>query len=326
MIQILFAALLFAAPQAHATSLESDTTLATETSTEAVSGDGNFGAESPWIWNLGGSYTKTTTPATTTSPQIIDKTTGLTTGFGWEQDFMAGLGIAYSATPDERLDQFGPNIYVGYNFKLGSSPQKPVKKTQPEKSLVDQEDDELDASEKKEFVPSLSVRVPLGQMRFRIQPLPVTATKRRALAPAPIAAEIIQKSGGLELGYDALVWLSLRASYVKYKYDRDVNKFVANLDSPRAVRAGISGFGSTVSGLPLDLFSFGVGLTPLDNWSFDFDDAITTQATDRSKSRAVKLMATRELGESWKVGLGLENEHSVSLNENLLLIKVVYDF
>ena len=334
----------------HATSLESETTAATNSSSESISGDGHLKGEtkkgesepedSPWNWNLGGSYSLTKVPASATAPQIIDKTTGVTLGVGWDQDLMIGAGLAYSATPDERLSNVGPSLYVGYTFKfpgrvssgngVGSLAKKAIiKKTQPEKSAVDQEDEELNANE--EFVPSISLKVPLATLKYTIQPTPVTAsptTRRKPLAPPPppAGAEITHKSAGLELSYNALAWLSFRVSFVKYTYDHDVNKFVANLDSPRAVRAGVSGLGSTVSGLPLNVFAFGVGLTPLEHWSLDFDDSITTQATDRSKSRALKLMLERDLGEAWKIGLGIENEHSLSLNENLVLVKVVFDF
>ena len=102
------------------------TGLADELSSETTAGAGSqsegltFSARdsSLWSWDLGYIYShlKQNDP---TAGTITDTTHQFTGGADWEHDWIAGGGLSYSTTPSEHLTAAGPNLELGYTWKLG---------------------------------------------------------------------------------------------------------------------------------------------------------------------------------------------------------------
>ncbi len=285
--------LALAADFAKADSITSQTSTGKGFSSEVFDYDGETesvkNSDEGLFWNLGLAYARSTITVPATKREIIDRTSTATGGLGWQENNLEfGGGLAYSSTPNERLHDRGPNLYLGYTFK------------------------KQDADD--EFTPAFDIKGSYSRLRY--------AVDERNGRPS---IDLNQSSHGIEAKWSAFRWASLLGSYTSYSYDRDVNRFLAFLDSGKAVRLGLARFASTVSGFPSHVAEILFTLKPIEAWKLEFDGARIVSQADGSITYARKVTLSHEI-DKWEVGVGGEKDHSSSLDQKLLLINFSRDF
>jgi len=313
--------LLAAIPQARAAnSLQSDTSVGSTNLTEALTYDGsqdNPSLEGGFDWNLAFTLSRTTQPATDGTPDVRDTTSELSGGGGYGiNGFAAGAGLTYSTTPAEGLHSLGPNLRVGYTYKFG----------EPEPAENGGAGEETSPS----FRPSVGLKALFSNLAYTedLTGSAAPRTDKRKLAPNPAAASesIVQRSAGLQLDVAPWDWLSFKAIYTRYFYNKNVHDFIERLDSPRAVQLGASGFGATLAGFPSHEAEFGATIRFLEAWSVDATDTLSKSANDGSASYSLKIAVNRDIGETWRAGVGMEHDSSSSSGvQNLALLSIGHD-
>jgi hypothetical protein len=336
-IQICFAAsvgvLVFSLISSADSSLDSLTSAGSGNISEGLSysdnGDSSKNDEGLLGWGLGYTFSHQDQPATPTSQQVIDNSSGFQGNISYKDRWEVGGGLSYSTTPAENLHSVGPNVFVGYLFKSYESKKPPRISTPAAASQLNS--DAEDSSETDRFHPSLELKMGLGWLNFTEDLSGATArtpAKRAALAALEKASSVSIAQTGIspEADYSPLDWLSLRAVYTHYKYNKDVASFLKLLDSPRAVSIGASNFGSTLSGFPSYTLEFDAMFNFLDDWSFTPTYIASKNADDGSKGTTLKAMLNRNLGDHWRAGLGFEHDKADGFIENLVLASIGYDF
>jgi len=257
-----------------------------------------------WVWSIEYSYTQTSSYQTgatlNSSILIVDEASdlNLSTGADKEDDFAYGLGIDYSETPEESLKDFGPNIYLSETYKLGKA------KTSP--------------AEEDEFTRTIAFKLTLQDLSY-VQTFfgTVGLTQTSKSRPVIGSSTINQFAPELEATLGLLDSLTLKATYTYYMYDRDVNQFLNNLNSPRSVSTGAAGFASAISGFPSSEVEIDINWFPFDDWEFDEEATDTITETDGSHGYTFKEVALATVFTSWKFGLSYEYEQSETLNDHV---------
>lgn len=221
---------------------------------------------------------------------------------GYRDAWDVGGGIDLSGTPAENLKSFGPQAWLGYIFSWGEGGKRSI-----EPRLAYHGD-----TYKQTFVGTAAAR----------------AGSRRQVARPTTGTQSIHQSEW-NLGVDVSVWefLGLRASASSYGYSRDVNSFLATLDSPRAVSTGASSFSTTLGGFPKSSVEAGVTFYPFESWDFILDFTRTKVQADNTTSTASKAELEKEFSRAFKLGLGFDHETSAQLGEeNLTLLDLTFGF
>ena len=256
--------MLFLSSGAHASEVQTQTTVGTGLVSEEISYNGDTKSEDSkkkggLTWDFSYTYTSITLGATTTSVPVpptaaaSDHTSAITGGFGYSDKWEVGLDLNYSKTPEEGLDSFGPSIRLGYTFDLGPEQpkKKSVKKVVPKNNHEkNNAEDNEDADTDEPFMPTFKVLATLGTTSFN-QDISTTVragTRRRAAVTKPGKVSIVQKQAEIDFDLSAVEWLDVDISLTKYGYNRDVGTFLASLDDPRAISSGAANLGSTLEG------------------------------------------------------------------------------
>lgn len=327
-VRIAFSISLVLPSLCEAVSLESLTTAGKYTFTEELTGSGKFpkamdrDSESTekttdFSWDLGYSNTTSTSTDATTGTKIVDKTNDVNLGVGLETPgrFAADLGFDYSATPDENLADYGPNLAVGYTYEFSGHNLK-KKKNQAA------DDDE------KPFHPDIGIKLSGASLDY-VQTFTTASVKGRRKAvtrPKTGANKIKQTSVGLTLSSTPLKWFSVKISGTRYSYDKDPNQYLSFLDSNRVISNRSSGLSSTVSGFPENELRLYFNFIFSDEWTSDFSETAARSVVDGTVAWTTKLQVYKDFGESWTVGLGLQNENSPLTKDTLALVDVKYVF
>jgi len=327
-IALLIILSLFLSPAFASTSLDSVTTAGSGTISEGLTyngspveapkaGEGKFG------WNVGYTFSKQTQSATSSSPEITDNTSDFTAGVSYKNGWEVGGGLSYSTTPAESLHSFGPNLFAGYLFELHTSEPNDQPKT------PDASPKPTPQKSSKGFQPSIEVKAGFSSTTYTEDLSATTArtgAKKVAVGTRKTSEGITQTAFSPEVIASLLEWVSVRATYTHYKYNKDVKAFLALLDSPRAVQIGAANFGSTLSGFPSSTFELGATFYFLDVWNFTPSYTWSKYASDGSTGNSLKLALNREIGDHWSVGLGFEHDKSNGSLQNLGILSLDYDF
>ncbi|MBC7691962.1 MAG: hypothetical protein H7222_09340 [Methylotenera sp.] len=331
--------LLTITPSALADSLTSDTAVSSDSFIEALSYRGSptdRTADSGPSWSL--EYSRTSSTLGTISDVSHGFSGGVayrTTG-GWE----IGGGLYRGTTPDENLTSFGPNFRIGKSFDLGANvPLNHAKprifqagSTRKENATPLEESDASDDGDEP-FRPSFELAANFGSLAYQQESAatagtatPVKRNGRKTRLPANTPNSITQSSFGLDASWSCLDWLSLNASFMKYRYSKNINTFLQYLDSPLAARTGGSGFSSTVGSFPESMTVVGTTLSPTDFWDVDLSAALSHAASGQSETKAVKILANRDLGKHWRLGGGVERSTSELVAETIGHLSIGYLF
>lgn len=304
-------------PKAFAVSISDRTFVGTNSSGSNLNGDGDF-EQNPdpskdiWSWNLGLSSTTSTFIDPATNINIVDKTSGISGGVNWlmPTELEAFAGYSFASTPEENLTDSGPNLGLSYTINLKNAP----KKTSPE-----------GAEPTDDFVPSVYLKTNFSYLKYNQSSTTTTSTRRlRVTRTATATNAIDQNAYTLEGGISPLEWISLRYTFIKYNYSRDINAFLQYLDSP-TLRTKSAGLSNAVSGFPTDLKETAVTFYPLEYWSLEFIYSVTVQASDFSFLNSTEGTLYRQLGQ-WKVGFGYKQEYSLASFDQIYSIFGSYRF
>jgi hypothetical protein len=248
-----------------------------------------------WNWSAGYTYSKAPVGTSSNTTNSVDGS------LGYRRVWDLGLGLNYSNTPAERLSTFGPNLWAGYEFNVGH------------------ESDGFQPT----LEPKLTFKNTKYQQTYSGTTAPRAGSRRTVARPVTGKEQINQKEIGLELDYSISSIVSARAAFSSYSYDKDVNHFIGLLDSPRAVATGASSFSTTLGGFPKSSAEIGATVYPAEEWSLDLTLTRTKIKTDNSKSSSAKLVVSRDIGKSWRAGLGFERDKSASQgSQNLGLLNL----
>lgn len=312
--------LLLSPRDGSADAVESDTSAGKDTFIEDLNAHGTFGhpdkkKQTAYTWNAGFTSTRATSVDTTTGSTVTDVTRDGSGGFGLQtpKHFAADFGFDYASTPDERLVQHGPNIGVGYTYFFA----------QQNNSQAQVKSEDLESP----FHPDIGARLSLASVDY-VQTFGSGFIGRRAgvLRPATGENTITQGAPTLSITGDPLKWLSLKIAFTSYTYNKDPNKFLAYLDSTRVLRNRTTGLSSIVNGLPRNETLLQAIFDLSEDWSFQFSEIVARSVVDGSRAFTTRLIFFKDLGEAWNLGLGLENDKSEDVKDNLLLINVKYIF
>jgi hypothetical protein len=333
---------LFSSAQARAHEIESQTTSGTGYLSEGLSYSGESKSEKGsgwWNWNLGYDYSVINVGSSTLSngkSTGSDHTSAFSGGFGFSNQWEAGLDVSYSKTKEENLTSFGPAVKLGYTFHLSSHKDKKATKTPNKKADTgkytdedtDEDTDEGTDEGTDDFVPTLRFSV-TGKSIGYTQTFAGASVRRNQGKPAKPTSgsqSIRQTEINFSTTLAAFSWVNLRLAYTRYSYNRNVPNYLALLDDPRALKNGAANFGSTLSGfsshdiettlsfhLPLDL-------------DFDVTGSQSTSAADSSKTLTLGSTLTKTWGESWKTGVGYQQNRSTTDLQKLYSFTLSYEF
>lgn len=289
-----------------AVNVSSDSSLGVLGFTQYVSFDGDFEKDdfdwsnddlNRWIWNM--DYTLSLTNTTDVyGNATVDQTTALSFGTGYDtKSWNYGGALKYSSTPQESLRDYGPNLYLGYTFDLRKKP----------KNSKDEDDDE--------FIPWAGFKLSLTDLGYT-QIFYPNFPFRKKVYTVTGSNNINQLATQVDTLFAPINILTLRASYYLYAYDQDVNNFLSNLNSPRAVNTGASQFSDTLSGFPLDTKEISVRWRPIKKTVFEQTDSETTSASDGSFVWSVKEKIMYWIFDSWQVGGSFEFITSPTLTDH----------
>ena len=235
-----------------------------------------------------------------------------------------GLDLNYSNTKEEYLSTLGPTLDVGYTFLLGPQAKPKPKKAAQKITPVAEHEDEDDV----DFVPNLNLKASVGWLNYKEDysgtvvgrgPLhrSVTRSGETQITQAPV--EIAATLAPLE-------WFDFKIAYTHYSYNKNVNQFLANLDDPRSVAFGASGFGSTLTGFSSKetLFSLNFYL-PLD-FEINPEYAQAVNASNGDKTNTYHIGIAKTWGESWKTGIAYEENKSTDEDQKLGIFTLSYLF
>lgn len=114
---------------AHATSIDSETSVGSSTTAESLTLSGNLDTSdtekyqvAPHTnWTVGITTTKTKSTDATTNTELTDVTNDYTAGLERRttRRLIYGFDLNYSRTPDENLVEFGPDFTAGRTWILG---------------------------------------------------------------------------------------------------------------------------------------------------------------------------------------------------------------
>ena len=135
-----------------------------------------------------------------------------------------------------------------------------------------------------------------------------------------------QSAPALSVTSSVLSWLALKVSETFYSYSKDPAQFLAYLDSTRGLQNRTAGLSSVVSGLPKDETLLQVNIDFPQDWSLTLSEVLARSIIDGTIAKTSKILVAKDLGDSWNVGLGLENQDSVSTQDSLALLSARYSF
>ena len=270
--------------------------------TIAATGDHPTGKEdSAGAIDWSGSYIYARTPVGASSNK---SSTGEAT-VGYRKAIDVGGGFSVSSTPAENLTNSGPEAWVGYIF-------------------------DLDGGSKEEFHPTLEPKFTYKGQNYRQTfggSTAVRAGSRRTIVRPTTGSEAIRQNEfalGLDVAPAEIISLHLEGA--RYKYDKDVARFLGLLDSPRAVSSGRASFSDTLGGFPKSSGEIGVTLFPWDTWTIDAAFSRSKLQLDNSTSTGSKIEVSKQIS-AWKVGLGFDHETSQNQGEeNLTLVDLGFTF
>jgi hypothetical protein len=302
---VLFLVLASLTPQElFALDADSDTSLGSSTFIEVLSVDGDFGTRrrdptKKGIWNL--DYTLTRSKITnSTGTDVIDNTSEFDAGLGQNKkdDYEYGIGLTYASTPEESLKDVGPNIYLSLS------------------SFVGQKTDD--------FSPQMTFKLTLSELTYT-QTFSTSYTARNGeLKPSTGSSAISQVFPKLEMDLDLFTALSMKLEYTYYFYNRNVNDFLATLDSPRSVAVGLGNLSGAVSGFNTDLKEIDFTILPVDRWEIDLQDTETTSAIDSSAGWTFKEGVLFDFTKHWRGGLAYQYVTNSLLTDHVYTASVKF--
>jgi hypothetical protein len=247
-------------------------------------------------WSAGYTYSRTPVGADSNRTSAAD----LTVGYRGSWDVGGGLDL--SGTPAENLTSFGPQGWVGYVFTWGNEARRSIE-------------------------PKLTYHGDTYKQTFAATSVTRAGSRRAVARPSAGSQSIHQNEWNLAVDVNPFDILGFRVSASSYKYNRDVNAFLATLDTPRAVSTGASSFSTTLGGFPKNSVEVGVTLYPFDTWDLILDITRTKVQADNSTSTASKVEVEKEFSKAFKLGLGFDHETSAQLGEeNLTLLDLTFEF
>ncbi len=298
---------------AHATNIELELSQGSETKSQELSADGQFGSsdskkkkrekeENSYLWDL--SYTHSTIQVKQqTGGVITDNSHSVTVGAGLETPsrFSFNTDLNYSKTPEENLQSYGPSMVFGYTYEFGK--KKTFKKKNSQKDDNDNDDEE-------DFKPSVGAELTIGYDNY-VQTFGKTARRKANGVARPVTGsnEINKKSGELSLKVHPWSWVSARASYTKYSYNKDVNEFLQYLDV-HAIGHVSAGMEDALAGFYSDTKTVSLSFYILEDWELDLEHSASTVISDQSESSYDKGTVYVDLGETWRLGAGFEYSKS----------------
>lgn len=299
-------AILSLASPARAINISEETKIGSSFFEQNVGVDGEFGAEDeksdpPWDWNIGYTYEQTIT-ANAPSPDIIDHTNDFTAGLGWTGEIGFGVNGAFdvSDTPTENLSTKGGTLTASYKWVYEKN---------------------------EKFSPYLKFKLNAGKTTYTEKYTGVAATRRIGIT-RPISGEesITGTFFGPELEWKPVSEWKFKAAYSPYHYDKDVLKFQNLLDSPAALRRGMSNFSSTLGGLPKSTFTLGATWYFLEDWNLSGSYSISKNAADNGTSTTVDGKIEFHFAEQWTAHAGVESQASGTINDVSSLFGLEFEF
>jgi len=307
-LAILILALL-TAEAGRAGTLTSSTAAGSTSFSQSLSADGDFetskdesnedflGEENeeeappPWSWNFAYSLLKSTTIDPTSGNDITDTTNDFSGGLGWDFGDIWGLsgGYRFTSTPSENLTSRGPNLYVSLSW------------------------------------PKFSVRAGAELQRYDQQFS--TSGRRSGVVRSGVGVNMINQTAfNLRAKYKAFDWARIGVTYTKYTYDKDINTFLAALDSPRAIQTGAAGFSTTLQGFSSDSKGLTLYFYPGDDWELDLGGTSSTNASDGSIATSLKSAAYYDLSKVWRLGAGYEIANSPTLSDHIYSLTIEFNW
>ena len=224
-----------------------------------------------------------------------------------------GAGYTFSNTPDENLVSLGPTLYLGYTFKEDQSPSASIAHI----------DSNADDDEGSTFSRALGLKLTLGTNRF-VQTYTPTPPRGRLRRPITGINEITQSSAQLEFRLKAVDWLTIKPSYTRFSYNRDVAAFSATLSDSR-ISVSRAAFSNTISSLAESDASLSLTFYFLENWELLTSADYSVSASDQSSTLIEKAEISDNIG-NFKIGLGVSTVASSTTIDTSGILDLSYDF
>lgn len=270
--------------------------------------DGEFGQhpndpethESPetnWAWMFGYSYQESLSTDPSTKINLVDVSHTMRGGVRYRvpQAMDIGYTLSYGLTPAESLNVLSHEIRAGYTV-----------------------------SGKHRAWVRYGVTAGFGDFR-EIYATPPAKTARTKF-PTSHVTSISQFKVGPSISSKVRSWLRLSATSSFYFYNQDVPRFVSNLDTPQATRVGLSGFSSTVFGLPLNSSSADISLYLPRDFDVTTGGVYTVNAADQSIQWSEHLEISKAFNEAFTLSLGYERDDAPTYFDNVARLSVELSF
>lgn len=209
------------------------------------------------------------------------------------------------------LHTIGPVATLAYTFEFGEKPEKGSSGATPK------EDDP--------FIPSLEIKA-TGEFLYYSAEIPKGFVYLSGVAQD---VTLLQVFPLLQLTYEPWDWLTAKASFTYYFYNRNAADYVSaitNLSGSNRVpvKMVMGGLSNVASGLPLDLTDLELDFFPMDGWEWDFEATVTASASDGTLAQGYETLLTKDWGDHFRTGIGAEANYSWILTEYLLRVKLTY--
>ncbi|MGE5087034.1 MAG: hypothetical protein ACM3MG_12085, partial [Bacillota bacterium] len=182
-----------------------------------------------------------------------------------------------------------------------------------------------------DFTPSIGADLSLGYSNY-VQNF-TSARRRRTGAPTrPTTGtnEIAKKSVTTSFKVSPWSWVSAKASYTKYSFNKDVGTFLQYLDV-HSIGQLSAGMEDALAGFYDHTVAFTLYFYILEDWELDLSHSASTVIVDDSQVTYDKAMLYVDLNDSWRLGLGGEVSHTnsptaVSSSDKMALLSLNYLF
>lgn len=278
---------------------------------QSINADGEAGGDvdkdvdPPWTFNAGFNSTRAVSDNPGGAP-IVDITKEFSLGGGWRDRVGPGvdLQLISANTPQEQLVTRGGTLSPSYRWEYGGGHKG--------------------GEDSSSFKPYFEIKVNFADTNY-LESFSGSVRNKKILRPVSGTAELLQGMYGVKLTWKpAHDWrFSLETDH--YSYNRDVTQFQNQLDSPAALLRGISGFSSTVGGLPRTNSTASIAWGFADNWKDTLTMTGEIAALDGSLTTLTKDTFEYKISGQWRTTFGAEWEKGGGVNDAIGILGFEWD-
>lgn len=249
--------------------------------------------------SLGSSRSQSTD---STNTEYTSTTNNLSFDSQWKTDskYYFGFDLGYSQQKENNITSFEPALKVSKKIYYGKKKK-------------------IDESDTEEFTPSYRPSFAFGSNSISTS----VATKKKA-----VKLSLVQN--WYKLGISVNPWenWSYKLNFKKYTYNKDVNSFLSQLDSPIFSALGYSQLSSGFGTFYDSSLSLGVTYTINDNYDISYDYTESVDVTSSTKYTDHEIFLDWMINDAWSTSFGISQGKSSGSNEvtNSFVLSLSYNF